>query len=169
VKVYLIGMPGSGKSSVGSALARALGLPFVDLDREIEAADGRGIPRIFDEEGEAAFRALERSALERAAAGPEAVVACGGGIVLDPANRDRLRATGAVVWLSVPVDRLRERVRPGAGRPLVRDGADLERLAGEREDAYAATAHHVVDAAGDPERVAAAIARLLDRGRGTTP
>ena len=76
--VYLVGMPGSGKSTAGRALAEVLGLPFVDLDQEIERVAGSPVAEIFRDRGEPGFRSLERAALERAAAGPPAVVACGG-------------------------------------------------------------------------------------------
>lgn len=161
MNVYLVGMPGSGKTAVGAALARRLGRRFVDLDAEVERAAGAGIPSIFAERGEEGFRALESEALTRTAAGPDAVVSCGGGIVLDDANRERLRATGVVVWLSAPLERLRERVVPGAGRPLVREPEDLDRLLAEREPLYREVAHHVVPAEDDPEATAAALEERL--------
>jgi len=111
--VYLVGMPGSGKSSAGRALAEMLGLPFVDLDDEIERAAGRSIPEIFQEQGEPRFRELEREALERAASGPRCVVACGGGVPLREDNRALMRSTGTVVALDVPVKRLWTRVAAG--------------------------------------------------------
>lgn len=161
MKVYLVGMPGSGKSAAGAALAVRLGLPFVDLDTEVERAAGAPISRIFAERGEGGFRTLESGALVEAAAGPDAVVSCGGGIVLDAANRDRLRATGVVVWLAASLDRLRERVVPGTGRPLVRDPGDLERLLAEREPLYREVAHHIVQLEGDAEATAAVLEELL--------
>lgn len=155
--VYLVGMPGSGKSTVGPELARRLGIPFTELDAEIEAAAGKPIRAIFEEEGEARFRALEAEALQRAAAEDPSVVSCGGGVVLEPANRVLLRATGEVVFLSVPLEVLVERVRPAADRPLIREQGDLERLAREREPLYREFAAHVVDGRGSVEEVAAAI------------
>jgi shikimate kinase len=158
VIVYLVGMPGSGKSTVGPELARRLGVPFTELDAEIEAAVGKPIRAIFEEEGgEARFRALEAEALQRAAANDPSVVSCGGGVVLEPANRVLLRATGEVVFLSVPLEVLVERVRPAADRPLIREEGDLERLAREREPLYREFAAHVVDGRGTVEDVATAI------------
>ena len=159
--VYLVGMPGSGKSVVGLELAGRLGVPFVDLDTEIEREVGVPVSRIFAEEGEPAFRAMEAAQLTKAAAQDPAVVACGGGVVLEPANRITLRATGTVVFLDVPIDVLHRRVRPAEDRPLIHQEGDLERLLQEREPLYREFAARVVDASGTPEEVAEAIEREL--------
>jgi shikimate kinase len=166
VIVYLVGMPGSGKSSVGPELARRLGVPFVELDEEIERAAGRPVREIFEQHGETRFRELEAAALVEAAGRDPSVVSCGGGIVLEPANRATLRATGAVVFLSVPLVVLRDRVRPAAERPLIREAGDLERLFEQREALYREFAAHVVDGSGTVEEVAAAIERELLRWSG---
>ncbi|MGH9000821.1 MAG: shikimate kinase, partial [Acidimicrobiia bacterium] len=98
--LVLVGMMGSGKSSVGRRLARRLGRSFVDTDQLVEARRGLPIAEIFAADGEAAFRALESSAVAEAlGASPPAVVAFGGGAILDPANRERARAGAVVVWL----------------------------------------------------------------------
>ena len=159
--VYLVGMPGSGKSSAGRALAGLLGLPFVDLDEEIEREAGSSIPEIFRERGEAGFRELERTSLARAAAGPRSVVACGGGVPLREDNRELLRSTGTVVALTVPIAGLRARVMAGRHRPLITDPVDLRRLDRERAAAYRDVAHHRVDGRGDPEVVARRIEEAL--------
>jgi shikimate kinase len=163
VIVYLVGMPGSGKSSVGPELARRLGVPFVELDAEIERVEGRPVREIFEHQGEARFRELEAAALVEAARRDPSVVSCGGGVVLEPANRITLRATGEVVFLSVPLETLRTRVTPAADRPLIRRAGDLERLFEEREALYREFAAHVVDGSGTVEEVAAAIERELLR------
>jgi shikimate kinase len=157
VIIYLVGMPGSGKSTVGPELARRLDVPFVELDAEIERAAGMTIREIFDRDGEARFRELEALALTEAATRDPSVVSCGGGVVLEPANRILLRATGEVVFLAVPLETLRARVRPAADRPLIRESGDLERLAREREPLYREFAAHVVDGSGSVEDVASAI------------
>lgn len=164
--VYLVGMPGSGKSTVGPVLAELLGVPFVELDAEIERAAGASVSEIFAREGEVRFRELEAAALKEVSARDPAVVSCGGGVVLEPANRVTLRATGEVVFLSVPLEVLRERVPPAADRPLIRRPEDLERLYREREPLYREFAAHVVDASGSPEEVAGRIREELLRWSG---
>jgi shikimate kinase len=161
VIVYLVGMPGSGKSTVGAELAGRLGVPFVDLDTEIERDDGRGVAAIFAAEGEEGFRAREAKTLLAASAEDPAVVACGGGVVLEPANRITLRNTGTCVFLDVPIAILAERVQPNEDRPLIRGPGDLERLLEAREPLYREFAAHVVDATGDPGEVADAIVEEL--------
>jgi shikimate kinase len=160
---YLVGMPGSGKSTIGPELAGRLDVPFVELDAEIERAAGRSVREIFETQGEPRFRELEAAALTEAAAHDPSVVSCGGGVVLEPANRVTLRATGDVVFLSVPLEVLKERVSPSADRPLIHAEADLERLFRDREPLYREFAAHVVEASGPPHEVAEAIEKELTR------
>jgi shikimate kinase len=159
--VYLVGMPGSGKSSAGRALAELVGLPFVDLDEDVERTAASSIPEIFRDQGEAAFRDLERGALVRAAAGPPSVVACGGGLPLREDNRELMRSTGTVVTLDVPVKRLWARVAAGMPRPLVTGPVDLRRLDRERAAVYRRVAHLRVDGGGNPHEVARRIQEAL--------
>lgn len=159
--VYLVGMPGSGKSTVGPALAALLDVPFVELDREIELAAGKDVARIFAEDGESRFRELEAAALVGASTRDPSVVSCGGGVVLEPANRVTLRATGEVIFLAVPLEDLRARVTPGTDRPLLRSAADLDRLFAEREHLYREFAARVVDGRGSIDEVAQRILREL--------
>jgi len=161
VIVYLVGMPGAGKSVVGEELAGRLGVPFIDLDEEIERSTGSAVRDIFAREGEAAFRAREAAALVEASTHDPAVVACGGGVVLEPANRITLRNTGVAVFLDVPLERLRERVHPAADRPLIHETGDLERLLRAREPLYREFAGHVVNGDGTPDEVAEAIVEEL--------
>jgi shikimate kinase len=161
VIVYLVGMPGSGKSTVGREVAGRLGVPFVDLDEEVERRSGATVSQIFASEGEAGFRTLEARALVDASRQDPSVVACGGGVVLEPANRITLRNTGTCVYLHVPLAVLEERVEPAADRPLIRAEGDLERLLVEREGLYREFAGHVVDGSGDPGEVADAIVEEL--------
>jgi shikimate kinase len=161
--VYLVGMPGSGKSTVGPVLAERLGLPFIELDAEVERAAGRSVREIFEREGEARFRELEAAALLESAARDPSVVSCGGGVVLEPANRVTLRATGLVVFLSVPLEVLLARVAPAEDRPLIRHEGDLERLLAARDPLYREFAAHVVDASQPAEQVAEAIQQELYR------
>jgi shikimate kinase len=140
--LWLIGMMGSGKSTIGLRVGDALGLPFVDLDRVIALEAGIDVARIFAEEGEEGFRGREAEAV-RGLAGSPAVVACGGGVVLDPANVATMRRGGKVAWLDVPIDILVGRVGDGDGRPLLAGDAArrLEEIAAERIEQYAAAAH----------------------------
>jgi shikimate kinase len=159
--VYLVGMPGAGKSVVGRELAGRLGVPFVDLDKEIERKAGKHVSEIFAETGEAGFRGMEAAALTDASTHDPGVVACGGGVVLEPANRITLRNTGMAVFLDVPLAQLQSRVRPAADRPLIRSQGDMERLLAEREPLYREFAAHVVDGSGTPAEVAEAIIEEL--------
>jgi shikimate kinase len=164
VNVYLVGMPGSGKSSVGRALAPLLSLPFVDLDEEVEQQSGRTVAEIFESGGEGVFRLAESRALAAVAAGGGSVVACGGGIVLDPSNRAVLASSGVAVYLEAPLKTLRARVGDGGGgRPLLKGDpeAELEALLRNREELYRSVAEHIVDAESDTETVAKAIAEAL--------
>jgi shikimate kinase len=165
VIVYLVGMPGSGKSTVGPELARRLGVPFVELDEQIERARRVGSLDL-RREGETRFRELEAAALHEAGTKDPSVVSCGGGVVLEPANRVTLRATGEVVFLSVPLEVLHERVQPSADRPLIRQREDLERLFREREPLYREFAAHEVDGTGTPGEVADRIRQELLRWSG---
>lgn len=146
--VWLVGMMGVGKSTVGPALARRLGRRFLDSDREIERDAGKKISEIFANEGEAAFRALERECIRGLARG-SAVVALGGGAIAQPGAPELLDATGTVVYLQATAERLVSRIGDPARRPLLA-GLDreqrLERLRSlleEREPAYR-RAHVVV-------------------------
>lgn len=159
--VYLVGMPGSGKSTVGRELAGRYGVPFVDLDVEIEREAAMPVTEIFAERGEAEFRALEAQALLKASVQDPSVVACGGGVVLEPANRIALRSSGICVYLDVPLVQLEARVQPAADRPLIREPGDLARLLEAREPLYREFAAHVVDGSGSPGEVADAIVEEL--------
>ena len=145
--LVLVGMMGSGKTTVGRRVAARLGRRLRDSDAEVEARTGRTVREIFETDGEAAFRAEEARALTAALDDPEpAVVAAAGGVVLDPANRARLRAAGMVVWLDAAPEELARRVRSRNHRPLLGNDplAALRRLDGERRPLYEEVADHVV-------------------------
>jgi shikimate kinase len=164
--LVLVGMMGAGKTTVGRACAESLGRPFVDTDDLVSVATGLTIPELFELEGEAAFRALEKQAVADACAAPiPVVIACGGGAIVDPDNRRALRRVGFVVWLQAPTEELHRRVGPDSGRPLLAAGGpgSLERIAALREDAYAATADATVDTSG--RAVADVVFEVLDRLR----
>lgn len=168
--LVLVGMMGAGKSSVGRRLALRLGRPFVDTDHLVEERSGRSVGDIFSTDGEAAFRVLEAQVVRDAlGSDPWAVIAFGGGAVLDPENRTRARAAGLVVWLRAEPRDLARRVAAaqgrsgGSARPLLAAGgsspaAIIEALAAERAEAYRAAAHLTVETTGrSPSRVASAI------------
>jgi len=110
---------GAGKTAVGGAVARHLGVPFLDQDAEIEAAADRSIPEIFRDHGEAFFREKETQVLARLLAGPPGILSAGGGAFLSPRNRELIAAHGVAVWLDVPLDVLWARVRHRTTRPLL--------------------------------------------------
>ncbi len=134
----LVGLRGTGKTTVGRLVARRLGRPFADADAELEARAGRPIAAIFAEQGEPAFRDWEeRTLADLAATRPGAVLATGGGVVLREANRRVLRAFGLVVWLSadpaVLAARLRASPRGLASRPSLTPAGTLAELAATLE------------------------------------
>ena len=148
--VLLVGFMGSGKSSVGRALASRFEAPFVDLDERISAEAGRSISEIFAEEGEAAFRDRESRALDALGGEPPSVVACGGGIVTRERNRERLARLGTVVYLEVAADDAVRRCGPDAGRPVLRERTpeEVEALLRERSPLYDEVADVRVDTTG---------------------
>jgi shikimate kinase len=154
--VTLVGLMASGKSSLGKRIAAALGVPFVDADREIERRQGRTVAEIFAAEGEPAFRAIEEQVVADLVDEPGVrVVATGGGAVLSPATREHLRRRSIVVWLRASPAILASRVRPDGSRPLLADDprGTLERLSAERAPLYREVAHHIIDVDGGDRRV----------------
>ena len=117
--IFLVGMMGAGKTSVGKMLARNLGKAFHDSDHVIESRTGVKIPVIFELEGEAGFRAREAAVIEELTALQEVVLATGGGAVLDASNRALLQAGGTVVYLRASVNELWNRTRHDRNRPLL--------------------------------------------------
>ncbi len=139
--IVLVGMMGSGKSSVGRRLATKLGLPFVDADTEIETAAGMTIPEIFAQRGEAEFRNGERRVISRILiTRSPLVLATGGGAFMNAETRARIADLGISIWLKADPDVLMRRVRKNAKRPLLQTAnpeETLRRLLREREPVYA--------------------------------
>ena len=156
---------GSGKTTVGTLLARQLAWRFVDLDDRIEESSGLRISEFFERFGEPAFRALEadqlRAVLGRAAETKESIVlALGGGTYAQQGAPEFLRAQGIpVIWLDVPVEMLLSRCMTMSGRPLFRDEASFRELHAHRAPSYQ-LADHRVDSSGDPATVVSQILRL---------
>lgn len=154
--ISLIGLPGSGKSTVGRQLARRLDLPFFDSDTEIERRLGCSIREYFEREGEERFRDFEEATLaelvlsggSEALPSPQAVLSTGGGTVLRPANRARLRESGYVVYLRSNPEDVFKRLRHDRNRPLLQVGDPLQRLRdlfSVRDPLYRDTAHFVIE------------------------
>jgi shikimate kinase len=165
VSLVLVGLPASGKSSVGALLARRLGLPHIDTDALVEQASGRVIAEIFAADGEAGFRDLETAALAEALAGPEAVISVGGGAVLRSENR-ALLSGHEVIWLDVSVTTATRRAGLTRLRPLLLGDvrAQLERLNAERRPLYAEVADHRIDSNRlNPRQATLEILRLTGR------
>jgi shikimate kinase len=162
----LAGFMGSGKTTVGTLLARQLAWRFVDLDERIEESAGLRIPEIFERLGEGTFRQIEadqlRAALGRALEHKEAVVlALGGGTYAQTGAPEFLRAAGVpVIWLDAAPDILLTRCMTMTGRPLFRDESSFRALYAQRLPSYQ-QADHRVDSSGEPSRV---VAEILRRG-----
>ncbi|MCS7173465.1 MAG: 3-dehydroquinate synthase [Armatimonadetes bacterium] len=160
--IALIGFMGSGKTSVGRELARRLGWSFVDTDELVELRAGRSISEIFVQDGEATFRALEREAVREAARMHPAVIACGGGVPMDPANVLELRRTCRLVLLEADLPTVLARVGGSANRPLLQGdpAGRAQQLLRERTPRYREVADLVVDTSD--LSVSAAAERILE-------
>jgi shikimate kinase len=163
--IVLVGFMGTGKTTVGQALAQQRGLSFVDLDDAIVAAAGKSIPEIFSEEGEEAFRAQERAVVLAAAAKTGQVISCGGGIVKDSANIAALEATGDLVCLTASAKTILERVGADTNRPLLAGGDRLTRIQAlllERAPFYDKIDRQVATDGLTPEQIAAAVIAAIE-------
>lgn len=148
--IYLVGMMGCGKTTVGRQLAKRLKRRFADADHEIEARTGVRIPTIFEIEGEAGFRRRESKVIAELAAEADLVLATGGGAVLDPANREVMSGSGLVIYLNAPPALLYERTRHDRNRPLLQVAdplAKISELFVIRDPLYREMAHLIVDSA----------------------
>ena len=146
--IFLVGLMGSGKTTIGRQLARRLGKRFVDSDHEIEARTGASIPLIFDIEGEASFRRREADVIRDLSSQRGIVLATGGGAVLDAGTRARLAERGTVIYLRAHVNSILQRVAHDKNRPLLRTAdprRTLELLTAQREPLYREVAHLVID------------------------
>ena len=158
LNVALIGMPSSGKSTVGRALAEKLGKKFIDLDEEIVKADGRSIPDIFAAEGEDGFRAKESAQTARFAKEGRQLLSCGGGIIKRGENLRALHQNGVVLFLDRPLNAL----TVGGGRPLSSSTEALKKMEAERRPLYLAAADAVIPNSGTVEDAVTAAMEALD-------
>ena len=161
--IVLAGFMGAGKSSAGRRVAEALGMTFADMDDCIVAHAGKPISRIFAEDGEPAFRAIERAVVVDLSARTGLVIATGGGVVLDPDNLRDFSATGVVICLSATPETILERLRDDTTRPLLHTGDKLARirtLLETRRHLYDAIPLQVNTSALPPDAVARRILEL---------
>ncbi len=148
MNIYLIGMMGSGKSTMGKSLSEKIQKPFVDLDSEIEKAAGKSISEIFDIDGEEQFRKMETKQLKQYS---ESIVACGGGIVLNDENREFINENGIAILLLATMGELTQRLSTSNNRPLLADDnmeKALTKLWMERQIDYLDTANFTIETDG---------------------
>ena len=148
VKLFLVGMPGSGKTTIGRQLSRRREVPFVDTDQVIEARLGCSIREYFEHCGEEAFREVEQQVLDELTASCEGVLSTGGGAVLRGANRQHLHARGQVIYLYASAEDLYRRLRHDTARPLLQVEDPLARLRSllaARDPLYRQAAHFVLE------------------------
>ena len=148
MNIYLIGMMGSGKSTVGKTLSEKMHKPFIDLDSEIEKGTGKNISEIFDIDGEEQFRKMETKQLKQYS---ESIVACGGGIVLKDENREFINENGFTILLTASMEELSQRLSDSGNRPLLADDNTEEALTKlwlERQLHYLNTADFTIETDG---------------------
>ena len=166
--IFLVGPMGAGKTTIGRLLAKALGVDFLDSDKEIEQRTGVSIPTIFEYEGEPGFRRREAEVLAELTRISPLVLATGGGSVILPENQQALRQRGFVVYLQCAVDKQLERVHKDSNRPLLKTDdprARLEELIAARAPIYEAIADLVVDTGQSSSRCAVRqILKAFNRG-----
>lgn len=169
--IFLVGLMGAGKTTIGRLLARHRNLEFVDSDHEIEARCGVSIPTIFEIEGEAGFRKRESCVIDELSQRQGVVLGTGGGAILDPLNRERLKARGTVIYLRCHPQELYLRTRHDRNRPLLQTENPLARLQDlyeQRHPLYMQTADIVLETGRQSVHcLVRKLEGVLDRSRGT--
>jgi len=166
VNLYLVGFMGTGKTTVGRAVAQRLGFACLDSDHEIERQTGRTISEIFAQDGEAAFRRMELEFVAHGHPGSRAVIACGGGLVVQPGVRDQLRERGVVVCLHASLETILARAARQNNRPLLQVADPAERvrtLFAERDPIYRRTGTLVLTDGRPLREVVAHVLRVWTR------
>jgi len=164
--LYLVGFMGTGKSTVGRQVAKQMNFQFVDSDQEIERTQGKPVSAIFAEQGEAAFRRMEREFVEHGHPVQGCVVACGGGLVVPPGMLELLRSRGIVICMHAPIETIIERIMHTTHRPLlqVEDRAQrLRELYAQREALYRRTGTMVLTDNRPLREIAAHVLRVYRR------
>lgn len=168
--LVIVGMPGSGKSSVGRQLAKQIGLSFSDSDTEIERTAGMKITEIFAQQGEPEFRRQEQAAIARLLNGPPMVLATGGGAFMSEATRQLIKQRAISIWLNAPLEQLQLRTATDRKRPLLQQDPDkltaLRKLLSQREAVYATADITIIS---DQRPVKDTVARLLTVLRNFNP
>lgn len=166
VNLYLVGFMGTGKSTVGRALAQRLGMQMIDSDQEIERQAGQSIPEIFQQRGEAAFRAMERDFITSGHPTTGCIVSCGGGLVVQPGMSEELRKRGVVICLTARPETILARTQSSKHRPLL-DTPDpvarIRELLATREPAYRAAGTQVLTDMRPLPEVVAHVQRIYVR------
>lgn len=153
-KIYLVGFMAAGKTTVAQALAKRLGWRAEDVDALIEARERRTIAEIFQKQGEAYFRSVEREILKLLLPLRHVVVATGGGTFMDPESRAAINRDGVSIWLDVPLAELVARIPVDGRRPLATDRAALDRLFATRTAGYSLASLRIDASAARPEEIA---------------
>jgi shikimate dehydrogenase len=165
--ISLIGFMGTGKSTVAEGIAKLTALPYVDIDKVIEEKAGVSISEIFEVKGEEAFRQMERKEIANMGDLSGTIISCGGGAILNEANRDLLRRNSLVIWLWANIDTVLERVGSDNGRPLLRapnNKSDIKRMIDMRAPLYACTSDMIVKTDGlEPDEIIRKIYEETDK------
>lgn len=161
--LYLVGFMGTGKSTVGRLVARQIGFEFVDSDHEIERLQGKPVSRIFAEQGEPAFRTMEREFIERGHPAKKCVVSCGGGLVVPPGMLELLRSRGVIICMHAPIETILQRTMHATHRPLLAVENPEQRLRdlyAQREEIYRRTGTMVLTDKRPLREIAAHVLRV---------
>jgi len=164
--IILVGMMGAGKTTLGRALAKALGVGFIDADAQIESRAGASIPEIFERDGEAKFRSAEASIITGLLQGAPLVLATGGGAVTNAATLDVMLEQGLVIWLNPSLDRIWSRISQSTHRPLLsceNPRERLQELMDARRDLYARAHITVRDDVLGRDSAVQEIIKLIDK------